>query len=71
MKNLAELIKKLLSYREYKNYQVMVIETTGKILERFNLSSIPEQVIKLYSKEVYRASIIEGFGLINIQIVNV
>ena len=71
MENLAETIRKFLKFRMFNDYKVMLVDTTGKILERFTLNSIPENVIKLYSKKVYSAFDIDSFGMLNIQIVNV
>lgn len=70
MKTLAESIRKILSFGYLKNYKAMLVDTTGKILDRFTLTDIPEEVIKNYGKKVFKTDIIDMFKLVNIQIIN-
>ena len=70
MKTLAESISKILSFENLKKYKAMLIDTTGKVLERFTMNNIPKTVHKEYGKRVFSTDIIDMQKLINIQIIN-
>lgn len=68
--NLMSTFSKILKFDYLKKYKVMLVDSAGKIIARFRMNSMPNDINRYLAKRVTMTDIIDMHQLINIKIVN-